>query len=248
MSSSTIALVTGASRGIGSGIALRLAADGFGIALNYHESRDRAEEVQAKIRDLGVPCRSYRADVGDLEQVEEMVVKTITDLGPLKVLISNAGIYTRGQLHELSPEKFAETLDVNLKGAYNCTHAAQKHIQLARKSGRIVFITSQLAFRGTVQGAHYSASKSGLTGFMKSVSLSLAPYGSTVNAVAPGFVDTPLIAGDSPEKRKAREQEVPLGRVGMPEDIGNAVAFLCSPGARYITGETIHINGGLLMY
>jgi 3-oxoacyl-[acyl-carrier protein] reductase len=248
MSPNRVALVTGASRGIGSGIALRLAKNEFNIALNYHSNPEDAGEVGNRIESLGAKCHTYSADVAELDQVEDMVEKTVADMGSLDVLICNAGIYTRGPLDELTPGKFSETLDVNLKGAFNCTRAAREHIRRAGERGRIVYITSQLAFRGTVQGAHYSASKSGLTGFMKSVSLSFAPYRTTVNAVAPGFVDTPLIAGDTPEKRKARKLEVPLGRVGTPEDIGNVVAFLCSPAAGYITGETIHVNGGLLMY
>jgi 3-oxoacyl-[acyl-carrier protein] reductase len=243
-----IALVTGASKGIGSGIAMRLAVEGYSVGINYNESRKEADRTGEQISNIGGTYKLYRADVTDLAGVETMVEQIVADFNALDVLVCNAGIYTRHELNDLTPERWAKVIDVNLTGAYNCTYSSRKYLEQSGSSGRIIYITSQLAYRGTVQGAHYSSAKSGLTGLMKSISLAMAPHKVTVNAVSPGFVDTQLISGDSAEKRQKRIEEVPLHRIGQPEDIASAVAFLCSPRARYITGETIHVNGGLLMY
>ena len=243
-----VALVTGASSGIGRSLAVRLAEDGMAVLVNHRSSPEGAEITLDHVRSAGGTGGAYRADVAVYDEVVQMVKAITTEYGRLDVLVCNAGIYTRTDLDGLGPDRWHETLQIDLTGAYNCTYASKDMLKRSGRSGRIVFITSQLAFRGTVQGAHYSAAKSGLTGFMKSAALSFAPFGVTVNAVAPGFVDTPLIAGDSPQKRRSREEQVPLGRVGVPEDIAGAVSFLCSPEAGYITGETIHVNGGLLMY
>jgi 3-oxoacyl-[acyl-carrier protein] reductase len=248
MQSSRVALVTGASRGIGRGIAVKLARDGFDVTVNYRTGKEGAEKTLELVEQTGSRGIICKADVGEHQAVEKMIEQIISDLGRLDALICNAGIYTRAELSDLTPEIWQETMDKNLTGAYNCTYAAREHLEKSGENGRIVFITSQLAFRGTPQGAHYAASKAALEGFMKSTALSFAPHQVTVNAVSPGFVDTDLISGDTKEKRKEREELVPLGRIGTPDDIGSAVAFICSPEARYITGETIHVNGGLLMY
>ncbi|UCH88946.1 MAG: SDR family oxidoreductase [Thermoplasmata archaeon] len=248
MVESRAAMITGASRGIGSAIALKLASAGYDIGLNYYQNKSGAESTAVQIGKMGRRCILLQADVGAHQEVKSMMGKFYSEFNRLDVLVCNAGIYSRLDLEALTPASWARVLEVNLTGAYNCTYAARKHLESAGENGRIVYATSQLAYRGTVQGAHYSAAKSGLTGFMKSVALAMAPHKVTVNAVSPGFIDTDLIAGDSAEKRKKRMEEVPLGRVGDPEDIANAVDFLCSPAARYITGETIHVNGGLLMY
>jgi 3-oxoacyl-[acyl-carrier protein] reductase len=248
MANKLVALVTGASQGIGRATAVRLAKAGYSIAVNYYQSEDDAKITCQQIQKMGIDCKCYGADVGSLKEVQEMMEHIVADFNKLDALICNAGIYTRSNLNDLTPSKWARTLEVNLTGAYNCTYTARPQIENAGADGRIVYITSQLAYRGTAQGAHYSATKAALTGLMKSIAIALAPYQVTVNAVSPGFVDTQLIAGDNIEKRQEREREVPLGRIGDPEDIANAVAFLCSSKARYITGETIHANGGLLMY
>ncbi|MFQ6059705.1 MAG: 3-oxoacyl-ACP reductase family protein [Thermoplasmata archaeon] len=246
MSEGGVALVTGASRGIGRAIALRLAEDGFDIAVNFLEREDRARIVAENIKHLGRNSNAYRADVADYEAVHRMVEEVCTDLGEIVVLVNNAGIYQRSSILELSKEDWQRTIDVNLTGCYNCSKAVIPKMK-ERKSGKIVNISSMLGFKGTDHGAHYAASKAGVIAFTKSLALELSPHGITVNAVAPGAVETSIIGQDTPSMREKRIMGTPVRRVGKPEEIASAVSFLVSGEADYISGETIHVNGGFLM-
>lgn len=246
MSEAEVALVTGASIGIGKAIALRLARDGFDIAVNFLTHENEAKAVSAEIEKLGRKSRIYKVDVADYEMVAEMVEKVSEELGNISVLVNNAGIYQRATIDELSAEDWKRTIDVNLTGCYNCAKAVIPEMK-RRGRGFIVNISSMLGFKGTDHGAHYAASKAAVIGLTKSLAQELSPHGITVNAVAPGAIETAIIAYDSPSDRKRREESTPVRRVGQPEEIASVVSFLVSKEAAYITGETLHVNGGFLM-
>ncbi len=246
MSENEVALVTGASRGIGKAIALRLALDGYDVAVNFLSNQERAEEVTTKIGERGWKAMSYKADVADSEAVEKMVSNIGNDLGQIGVLVNNAGIYQRSTFSDLSLDDWQRTIDVNLTGCFNCAKAVVPGM-LEREEGNIVNISSMLGFKGTSHGAHYAASKSAVIAFTKSLALELSPHGIRVNAVAPGAIETEIIASDSPEQRQRRIETTPVRRVGQPEEIASVVSFLVSEESSYMTGETLHANGGYLM-
>ncbi|MCK4445411.1 MAG: 3-oxoacyl-ACP reductase FabG [Thermoplasmata archaeon] len=246
MAGNEVALVTGASRGIGKAIAMRLARDGFDVAVNFLNKEREAEEVMAAIKDLGKSSQTYRTDVADFGSVQKMVEQIEENQGSISVLINNAGFYQRGSFLDLSPEEWQRTIDVNLTGCFNCAKAVVPKMK-ERGKGSIVNISSMLGFKGTSHGAHYSTSKAGIIALTKSLALELSPLGIRVNAVAPGAIETEIIAYDTPEQRKKRVDTTPVRRVGQPEDIASAVSYLVSEEASYITGETVHVNGGFLM-
>lgn len=246
MSENEVALVTGASRGIGRAIALRLALDGYDVAVNFLSNQDGADEVTAKIEEKGWNARSYKADVADSDAVERMVSAIDNDLGQVGVLVNNAGIYQRRTFSDLTLDDWQRTIDVNLTGCFNCAKAVVPGM-LEKEEGNIVNISSMLGFKGTSHGAHYAASKSGVIAFTKSLALELSPHGIRVNGVAPGAIETEIIAYDSPEQRKRRIETTPIRKVGQPEEIASVVSFLVSEESSYMTGETLHANGGYLM-
>jgi len=237
-------LVTGASRGIGRATALKLGSEGYAVGVHYRDNMKKANEVVNKIIESGGEAVALKANVGDEEQVDEMVKTFVAEFREIYGLINNAGIYERKKVYELTLQEWQETINTNLTGAFLCTKAALPHVP---EGGRIVNIASVLAHIGSSQGAHYAASKAGIIGFSKSLARELAPRKITVNVVAPGATDTDIIAHDTPEKRKNREKITPLGRVGQPGEIGDAIVFLLSEKAGYITGETLNVNGGMWM-
>jgi 3-oxoacyl-[acyl-carrier protein] reductase len=242
-----VALVTGASRGIGRAVALRLATDGMDVVVNYLNEAAKAARVVEEIEESGARALSFQADVSRESEVSAMLDAVRQALGPIDILVNNAGIYRRSTLEELTADAWEETLQVNLKGSFLCARGAAR--DMVRSGwGRIVNLSSQIGFLGTEHGAHYAASKAGIVGLTKSLARELAPHGITVNAVAPGAIETDIIGGDTPEVRARRNEAIPLGRVGQPEEVAAVVAFLCSEDAAYITGETIHVNGGYLMH
>jgi 3-oxoacyl-[acyl-carrier protein] reductase len=246
MSENIVALVTGGSRGIGGAIALRLALDGYDVAVNYLSNQEGAEEVTAKIVEKGWKARSYKTDVADYAAVEKMVSDIDNHMGPVGVLINNAGVYQRSTFSDLSLDDWQRTIDVNLTGCFNSAKAVVPGM-LEREEGNIVNVSSMLGFKGTSHGAHYAASKSGVIAFTKSLALELSPHGIRVNAVAPGAIETEIIAYDSPEQRQKRIETTPARKVGQPEEIASVVSFLVSEESSYMTGETLHANGGYLM-
>lgn len=242
-----VALVTGASRGIGRGIALVLAQEGYDIVLNYQASAKAAKEVVQTIKKLGHEASMCQADVSDIVAVKQMVQQAIQTFGRIDVLINNAGIYERKKFEDLDPATWQHTLDINLTGVYHCCQAVVPHLQKQR-AGVIVNISSQLGFMPSAHGCHYALSKAGVIGFTRSLALELAPFAIRVNAVAPGMIDhTSIMDVYGEVEKKQRAKIIPLQRLGTPEDIGHAVAFLCSEKASFITGETLHVNGGYLM-
>lgn len=236
------ALVTGASRGIGRAIALRLAEDGANVAVIYAGSADKAEAVVNEITALGVNAKAYRCNVADSTAVNETVKAVTNDLGKIDILVNNAGITRDGLMLRMKDEDFDAVLDTNLKGAFNMIRACYSGF-IRKKSGRIINISSVSGIMGNAGQANYSASKAGVIGLTKSVARELASRGITCNAVAPGFIQTDMTEnlGDN----NPLLNSIPLGRMGKPEDIAAAVAFLASDSATYITGEVLKVDGGL---
>jgi len=241
-----VAIVTGASRGIGAATAMRLARDGVDVVVNYRSDRAGAKTIVEAIRGLGQQAIAVRADISRPADVQAMATRAVSELGGVDVLVNNAGTYERGTIDATSPEDWDRRLATNLSGCFYASRAVVPHMR-ARGGGRIVNVASQLVFRGTDHGAEYVAAKAGIVGLTRALARELAKDGILVNAVAPGAIETGLIAGDTPEGRARRIRTIPLGRVGRPEEVAAAIAFFVGPGADYITGQVLDVNGGLLM-
>ena len=240
------ALVTGASRGIGRAIALRLAAEGARVAINYAGNVKAAEEVKAAIEAAGGTAILCRADVADSAAVEAMIADVVKEFGAIDILVNNAGITRDTLLMRMKDEDFAKVLDTNLKGVFYCTKAVAK-LMMKKRAGRIINMASVVGLVGNAGQTNYAAAKAGVIGFSKSAAKELASRGITVNAVAPGFIGTDMTA-DLPESVKEKAlSDIPLGRAGQPEDVANAVLFLASDQASYITGQVVHVDGGMVM-
>ncbi|MFZ5775852.1 MAG: 3-oxoacyl-[acyl-carrier-protein] reductase [Thermodesulfobacteriota bacterium] len=241
-----IALVTGGSRGIGRAIALRLASMGATVVVNYVSNPAAADEVVAAISAAGGKAESVRCNVGKSEEVEAMI-KGITDQhGRLDILVNNAGITRDGLLMKMKDEQWDEVLGTNLKSVFLCTRAVCRSM-MKQRWGRIINITSVIGFAGNAGQANYAAAKAGIVGFTKSTAKELASRGITVNGVAPGYIVTDMTSGLSEEITNTIKSEIPMGVLGSAEDIAGAVAFLASDDARYVTGQFIHVNGGMYM-
>ena len=237
------ALVTGGGRGIGAAISKQLAEDGYRILLTYCNSSKPAEMVVDEIRDSGVDAVAANCDVTDAREVALLATHPWVIEG-IDALVINHGRYDRIDAKDLDIDHLRRTMTTNFEGAFLTWNAVKSNLT---DNARICVIGSQLGTRGSPHGADYSASKAALSTWARSLAQSLAPEGKRVNVVAPGFVDTDILAGDSPEKRAGREQEVPLKRVGTPEDIAGVVSFLVGDKSSYITGAVIHVNGGLYL-
>lgn len=238
-----VCLVTGASRGIGRATALRLAEDGHDVVVNFRESSTDAHEVAKLLESMGRRALTVRADVSSEEEVASMVSTALEAMGGLDILVNNAGIYERANLEELTVDQWRRVIDVNLTGAFLCLRAVIPHMK-RHGWGRIINVSSQIAHRGTDHGPDYAASKAGLLGLTRAAAIELAPFGITVNAVAPGTIDTDIIRDYTMEDRLAKEQSIPAGRIGRPEEVASLISFLASEQASYITGTTILVTGG----
>ena len=237
------ALITGGGRGIGAGISKKLAEDGYRILLTYCNSSKPAEMVVDEIRESGQDAVAVNCDVTDAREVALLATHPWVIEG-IDVLVLNHGRYDRIDAKELDLDHLRRTMSTNFEGAFLVWDAVKPHLSA---EARICVIGSQLGTRGSPHGADYSASKAALSIWARSLAQSLAPEGKRVNVIAPGFVDTDILAGDSPEKRASREEEVPLKRIGTPEDIAGVVSFLVGENSSYITGAVIHVNGGLYL-
>jgi len=242
----TVALVTGASRGIGRAIAIRLALDGFHVAINYRSKRGSAERTLSEVMRAGMNGVVVQADVSKENEVLLMFAQVESELGVPLVLVNNVGIYPRKPFDELTKRDWNRVIHTNLDSMYNCCKYAVPNMR-DEGWGRIVNVSSMLGFSGSTQGAHYGATKAGVIGFTKSLALEVARHGIKVNAVAPGATDTAILRGYTEEQKKEKFGGIPAGRLGRPEDTAGAVSFLCSEDADYIVGETIHVNGGYLI-
>ncbi len=241
-----VAVVTGGSRGIGRAVCLALGAAGARVAVGYHSRAQAAEEVVAAIAEAGGTAFAQQADVSVREQAEGLVAAAQERWGRVHVLVNNAGLTRDGLLLRMSDEAWHEVLRANLDGAFWCLRAASK-IMLRQRSGRIVNIASVAGTVGNAGQANYSAAKAGLIGLTRTAAAELASRGITVNAVAPGWIDTDMTAGLPEAARQAALARVPLGRMGRPEDVAQAVLYLAGPGASYVTGTVLVVDGGLTM-
>ena len=241
-----VALVTGASRGIGRAIALKLAAEGAKVAINYAGNTAKAEEVKAEIEKNGGEAILVQADVADSAAVETMVNTVVEKFGQIDILVNNAGITRDGLLMRMKDEDFDAVINTNLKGVFYCTKLVSK-LMMKKRSGRIINMASVVGLMGNAGQTNYAAAKAGVIGFSKSAAKELATRGITVNMVAPGFIDTDMTAAMTDKAKEMTLTGIPLNRMGTPEDVANAVAFLVSDNASYITGQVINVDGGMVM-
>lgn len=240
------ALVTGASRGIGRSIALQLAEEGYNVAVNYAGSKEKAEAVVEEIKAKGVDSFAIQANVADADEVKAMIKEVVSQFGSLDVLVNNAGITRDNLLMRMKEQEWDDVIDTNLKGVFNCIQKATPQM-LRQRSGAIINLSSVVGAVGNPGQANYVATKAGVIGLTKSAARELASRGITVNAVAPGVIVSDMTDALSDELKEQMLTQIPLARFGQDTDIANTVAFLASDKAKYITGQTIHVNGGMYM-
>lgn len=241
-----VALVTGASRGIGRAIAISLAEAGADVAVNYAGNEQAAEETAEAVRAHGRKAITIRADVGDAGQADQMVKTVLDEFGRLDILVNNAGITRDNLLMRMKEEEFDQVINTNLKGVFNCMKAVTRPM-MKQRSGRIINISSIVGAVGNPGQTNYVAAKAGVIGMTKSAAKELATRGITVNCVAPGFIETEMTDVLSEETKETLLKSIPLGRLGQPEDIARIVRVLASEDASYMTGQTIHVDGGMYM-
>ncbi len=240
------ALVTGGSRGIGRAVCLRLAQLGAKVYINYVRRPEAAMQTKAMIEKNGGVAEVIGFDIADSIKVQECIKQIITEEGSLDILVNNAGITRDGLIARMKESDWDDVLGTNLKGAFLCSKAASR-IMMKKRWGRIINITSVVGFSGNGGQSNYAAAKAGLVGLAKSLAREYATRGITVNCVAPGYIQTDMTEGLGEEVKEKVQSEIPMGDLGTVEDIAAAVAFLAGDDARYVTGQTIHVNGGLYM-
>lgn len=241
-----VALVTGGSRGIGRAIALKLAENGADVAINYAGNTAAAEEVKMAIEQMGRKALLVQGSVADTDGVQTIVNTVVKELGRLDILINNAGITRDGLLMRMKEADWDDVMHTNLKGVYNCSKAVLRTM-MKQRSGRIVNMASVVGEMGNAGQTNYAAAKAGVIGFTKSLAKEVASRGITVNAIAPGFIATDMTSVLTDDQKAEMARTIPLGRAGQPEDVANAVLFLVSEGAAYITGQVLNVDGGMVM-
>ncbi|MCI8470697.1 MAG: 3-oxoacyl-[acyl-carrier-protein] reductase [Clostridia bacterium] len=243
---SKVALITGATRGIGRQIAVTLAKEGYDIALNYRRENEESESVKKEIEESKVQCLAIKGDVSSFEDCEEFVKQVIEKFEKIDVLVNNAGITKDMLLMRMKKEDFEQVIDVNLVGTFNVTKNVISHMLKAR-SGRIINISSVVGVSGNAGQTNYSASKAGIIGFTKSLAKEVASRGVLVNAVAPGFIETSMTEVLKDEVKEEIAKNIPLKRMGIAQDVANVVKFLASSDSSYMTGQVLNVDGGMLM-
>lgn len=246
MLSEKVAVVTGASRGIGRAIAKKLASLGAMVVVNYNGSKAKAEEVKQEIIADGGKAETMQCNVSDYIACEAFIKEIIDKFGRIDILVNNAGITKDGLMMRMSEKDFSDVIDVNLKGTFHCIRFASRQM-MKQRSGRIINMSSVVGVAGNAGQVNYAASKAGVIGMTKSAAKELAGRGITVNAVAPGFIETDMTDVLSEKVKEEAVKQIPLGMFGQTEDIAAAVAFLASDEARYITGQVLHVDGGMVM-
>lgn len=240
------AIVTGGSRGIGRAICVALAKEGANVVTCYAKGAAASEETVALCKELGVQAVAVQADVSKKEEVDRLFEEALKVTGTVEILVNNAGITRDGLLIRMSDEDFDQVIDANLKGTFYCMRAAAK-LMMRKRYGRIVNISSVVGVSGNAGQVNYAASKAGIIGMTKSLAKELGSRNVTANAVAPGFITTDMTEGLPDAVKEQMAKEIPLARMGQPEDVANAVAFLASDQASYITGQVLHVDGGMVM-
>ncbi|PTH33959.1 beta-ketoacyl-ACP reductase [Staphylococcus agnetis] len=241
-----VALVTGASRGIGRSIALQLAEEGFNVAVNYAGNKEKAEQVVESIKEKGVEAFAIQANVANPDEVKAMFKEVVSQFGSVDVLVNNAGITRDNLLMRMKEQEWDDVIDTNLKGVFNCIQKVTPQM-LRQKGGRIINLTSIVGAVGNPGQINYVASKAGVIGMTKTAARELASRHITVNAVAPGFIVSDMTNALNDDLKEGMKSQIPLGHFGEDTDIAHTVAFLASDKAKYITGQTIHVNGGMHM-
>ena len=241
-----VALVTGATRGIGKEIALELAQNGLDIAINYRSMQEGMEDLKKEIEEYGVRCEFVGADVANFEQCESMVKEAVEKFGKIDILVNNAGITRDGLIMRMKKEDFEAVIDINLIGTFNVTRNVIPYM-IKQKSGRIINVSSVVGVAGNAGQTNYSASKAGVIGFTKSLAKEVASRNILVNAIAPGFIDTDMTKVLSDNVKEGINAQIPLRRMGSPKEVAKVVKFLASEDSSYITGQVINIDGGMVM-
>ena len=239
------AIVTGATRGIGKGVAFKLAEQGANIAFTYVSSAEKALALENELQAFGVKVKSYKSDASLMKDAEELIKNVLDNFESIDVLVNNAGITKDNLLMRMSEEDFDRVLEVNLKSIFNMTKAVQRTM-LKQRSGSIINMTSVVGVKGNAGQSNYSASKAGVIGFTKSIALELGSRNIRCNAIAPGFIETEMTKNLGEEVIKSWRNSIPLKRGGTPEDVANTTLFLASDLSAYITGQTLHVCGGML--
>ncbi|NME84236.1 3-oxoacyl-[acyl-carrier-protein] reductase [Clostridium sp. SM-530-WT-3G] len=240
------AIVTGASRGIGKAIALKLASLGANIVINFRNNEKEALEVESEIRGMGVDALSIKADISKLDQVENLIKSAKEKFGAIDIIVNNAGITKDNLILRMKEEDFDSVIDVNLKGVFNCLKSITP-VMIRQKKGKIINISSVVGISGNAGQVNYAASKAGIIGMTKSLAKEIGTRGINVNAVAPGFIDTEMTECLGEKVKEEAKKNIPLKRFGTAEDVAEVVAFLASDESDYITGQVIHVDGGMLM-
>ena len=241
-----VVFVTGAARGIGKEICLVMAKEGYDISLNYRTKTDEVDEIKKEIESYGVKCAIVQGDVGSFDECAKMVNETVEQLGSIDVLVNNAGITRDGLLMRMNSEDFTKVIDVNLVGTFNVTRNVIP-LMIKQRSGRIINIASVVGIAGNAGQTNYAASKAGIIGFTKSLAKEVASRNILINAIAPGFIATDMTKSLSDDVKANINAQIPLKRMGSANDIAKVVKFLASDDSSYITGQVIHVDGGMLM-